>query len=92
MIEDKDLEIFRYFIECYFDSDRDYSELEKAILEMKQMELPKYYTRLLEEAKYIIKLDDWEYIHEFVYKHAFRFYGKDKLVEMIWTIIRVLSE
>jgi succinate dehydrogenase flavin-adding protein (antitoxin of CptAB toxin-antitoxin module) len=86
------LETFRYFIECHFNIDRDYSELEKVILEFKEMEYPEYSVKLLKEAKSIIKLDDWQYIHDFIYKYGLRNYDKDRLIKMIWAIIKVLSD
>ncbi|HPD00896.1 MAG TPA: hypothetical protein PLA01_06055 [Acetivibrio sp.] len=46
----KDLEMFKYFLECYFHVDISYSELDDVIREFKQSELSKYSAKLLEEA------------------------------------------
>ena len=86
------LETFKYFIECYFHADINYSEFEKIVIEFKDMEQEKYSINLLKDAKAILNENDWEYIYSFVYKYAYRKYEKDRLVEMIWIIIRVLSE
>ena len=91
MFNDKHLEEFKEFIRSHFNLDRNYSELEEVVREFKNIEPPQYSEKLLKEAKYIINLNDWEYIHDFMLKHGFRNYDKDRLVEMVWTIIRVLS-
>ena len=91
MASKSDLETFKYFVECYFHSDVNYSEFENTVLKFKKMENEKYSINLLLGAKLILNKNDWGYIHDFVYKYAYRDYEIDKLIEMVWIIIRVLS-
>lgn len=75
----KELETFKYSLECYFIPSIHYSELEKVIREFKQGELPKYSAKLLEEAKYIMKLNDWGYIYRIVLKYGMRGYREKRI-------------
>lgn len=91
-MNEKKLDFFKDFLQAYFNLDVKYLELENLISEIKNTEPTEFTDQLLNEAKYIIKLNDWNYIHDFVLGNGFRNYEKDMLIEMILTIIRGLSE
>lgn len=91
-MNEKKLEVFKDFIQAYFNLDVKYLELEKLVLEIKNTEPCEFTEQLLKEAKYIIKLNNWDYIHDFILENGFRDYEEEKLKEMIWKIIMVLSK
>jgi len=65
-------ERFKYFVECYFNIDANYVDIEKLAVEYKMLETQESTERLIDELKKIIILDNWQYVSDFVYEHGFR--------------------
>jgi len=75
---ESNFEMFRYFLESYFNVSANYDELEEVINEF-NLENIKYRKRLLTELQTILQLQDWEFVHEFVRVNGMRKMDKDKL-------------
>lgn len=78
MNRESNFEMFRYFLESYFNVSANYDELEEVINEF-NLENIKYRKRLLTELQTILQLQDWEFVHEFVRVNGMRKMDKDKL-------------
>lgn len=78
MNRESNFEMFRYFLESYFNVSANYDELEEVINEF-NLENIKYRKRLLTELQTILQLQDWDFVHEFVRVNGMRKMDKDKL-------------
>lgn len=78
MNRESNFEMFRYFLESYFNVSANYDELEEVINEF-NLENIKYRKRLLTELQTILQLQDWDFVHEFVRLNGMRKMDKDKL-------------
>lgn len=78
MNRESNFEMFRYFLESYFNVSANYDELEEVINEF-NLENIKYRKRLITELQTILQLQDWDFVHEFVRANGMRKMDKDKL-------------
>ena len=78
MNRESNFDMFRYFLESYFNVSANYDELEEVIHEF-NLENIKYRKRLSTELQMILQLQDWDFVHEFVRVNGMRKMDKDKL-------------
>ncbi|GKU76498.1 contact-dependent growth inhibition system immunity protein [Paenibacillus sp. L3-i20] len=79
-------ELLKYFLECYFNVSANYDELEQLITEFRNSETAKNQSLLIAELETIQRLDNWEFIHEFVRKYGMRNMAFNKLKWFIDTL------
>lgn len=82
MNRESNFDMFRYFLESYFNVSANYDELEEVINEF-NLENIKYRKRLSTELQMILQLQDWDFVHEFVRVNGMRKIDKDKLEWLI---------
>ena len=86
------LDRFKYFLECYFNIDANYSDLERLAEEYKALEPQESVDMLIDELQKIVALGDWDFVNSFVKEHALRNSSHEKLRAIVNTLIRVLSQ
>ena len=82
MNRESNFDMFRYFLESYFNVSANYDELEEVINEF-NLENIKYRKRLSTELQTILQMQDWDFVHEFVRENGMRKMDKDKLEWLI---------
>lgn len=80
-------EMFRYFLECYFNVSADYDELEKLVQEFQMTEKGKYSKLLIDELGGIQKNNNWDLLQDFVRKHGMRNMNQNKLKWLVQSIL-----
>ena len=85
-------EVFQYFLELYFFQSYDWSELDKTTFDFRYSESYKKVALLEKELNSLQKLNDWDFVKEFVRKHAGRKYDKEKVKLMIDIILECLTD
>lgn len=88
----QDLETYKWFISAYFNISYRWTELEMSINDFFEREEQEEVEKLLNEAKFIQELDDWEYLRNVNIETAEIYYDEARNKEFIQIIIDVLSE
>lgn len=84
MIDEKQLNKLRYFLECYFNVSADYSELDSLIKEYKKIENREYIEDLKEEIKLALLPNNIEFLRGFIKKYGMRNIKNDD--KIIWLL------
>ncbi len=72
------LEIFKYFLECYFNESANYEGLEELVNVFNEEQID-YRIRLYKELTYILNEDHIDHVQEFIRNHGKRKMSKDKV-------------
>ncbi|MDS0527710.1 hypothetical protein NNC19_18635 [Clostridium sp. SHJSY1] len=88
MIDEKQLNKFRYFLECYLNVSADYSELDTLIKEYKEIENEEYIKELKEEIKLLLSVNNIEFVRCFIRKYGMRNIKNDDKIIWILSYIR----
>lgn len=82
MKREPNFEMFRYFLESYFNMSANYDELKEIINEF-NLENIKYRVRLSTELRMILLLQEWDFVQEFVRANGMRKMDRNKLEGLI---------
>ena len=72
------LEIFKYFLECYFNESENYEGLEELVNVFNEEDID-YRIRLYKELTFILNADHIDYVQEFIRNHGKRKMSKEKV-------------
>ncbi|VXB69462.1 conserved hypothetical protein [Bacillus sp. 349Y] len=81
------LEIFKYFLECYFNESENYEGLEELVNVFNEEDID-YRIRLYKELTFILNADHIDYVQELI-----KIYGKRKMSkDKVYWLIAVIQE
>lgn len=84
IIDEKQLNKLRYFLEGYLNVSADYSELDTLIKEYKEIENKEYIKDLKEEINLVLSANNIEFVRDFIRKYGMRNIKKDD--KIIWLL------
>jgi hypothetical protein len=90
MISNDSLELFEYFLSCYFNQSADFSDLSILGSEFKESEDKHRIEKLVYELKLLKATESWEFIQEFIAKYGMRNLSIPQVQETIDILVQVL--
>lgn len=89
-MNEDDLKIFKYFLECYFNPSYDFLELPDAVEEFVDDEDSDNINELIKEVNILLCSDEEKFARAFISKYGMRDLNKNKIKEMLTTIKKML--
>ena len=83
MTDEKQLDMFKYFVESYFNLSMDYEELESVIKEFLQAESTGRILELKREVKILYDMDSTDFVRNFVLKYGKRRLNDERVIGML---------
>jgi hypothetical protein len=92
MISNDSLEVFEYFLSCYFNQSTDFNNLSILGSEFKESEDEHRIEKLVNELKLLKATENWEFVQKFIAKHGMRSLSISQAQETIDILVQVLLE
>jgi hypothetical protein len=92
MINTNSLEVFEYFLSCYFNQSADLDDLSILGSEFRESENKHRVKGFLNELKLLKFTESWEVVQEFIAKYGMRNLSISEVQETIDTLIQILLD